>query len=94
MKKQVLQIENVDAQELFGRLNYLKNEFYELKKLMTIKFHESDIMTNAEVQDMLSISVSTVRNWTKKGILKAYKIDGYIFYRRSQILSQLKPIKK
>jgi excisionase family DNA binding protein len=38
-----------------------------------------------EVAKMLSIDLSTVHNWTKRGILTAHQIGGRVFYLRTDV---------
>ena len=42
-------------------------------------------LTRAEVSEMLSIDLSSVHNWTKKGILTAHQIGGRVYYLRSEV---------
>lgn len=42
-------------------------------------------MTRQEVADWLKVDVSTVHNWTVKGIIKKYGIEGKILYKRAEV---------
>jgi len=68
------------------------------KKLDSQKlFAESDFpkevyLTRHEVAAMLKCDVSTVHNWTKSGILKAYGIGAKVFYKLREIEASMLPI--
>lgn len=42
-------------------------------------------LTRQEVAKMLSVDLSTIHNWTKKGILTANQIGGRVFYLRKDV---------
>jgi excisionase family DNA binding protein len=46
-----------------------------------------------QVQELLNISTSTVKEWTKKGVLTAYRIQKRIYYKRSEIDAALVEVK-
>ena len=47
-----------------------------------------EILTRKEVAELLSIDLSTLWSWTKKGNLKAYGIGNKVFYKYSEILQE------
>lgn len=42
-------------------------------------------LTREEVCEMLSISLATLFRYTKKGIFKAYAVEGRVYYKRHEI---------
>jgi hypothetical protein len=54
----------------------------------------NEYLTRLEVAEMLKINLSSVHNWTKKGILTSYQIGGKIFYKRQQVESAIIELKK
>ena len=42
---------------------------------------------------MLSVDLSTVHNWTKKGILTAHQIGGRVFYLRTDVENAIVKLK-
>lgn len=52
----------------------------------------TEYLTRTEVRDLLKVDLSTVHNWTKRGILKSYGIESRIFYKRSEVEAAIKPI--
>ena len=49
----------------------------------------TELLTRKEVAEMFKCDLSTVHNWTKKGILKKYGTGNSIFYKRSEVESAL-----
>lgn len=45
----------------------------------------SDFMTKSDVAKMVGVSVRTVENWGKNGILSPLKIGGIVRYRRQDV---------
>jgi len=45
----------------------------------------SDYLTRQQVAEMLSIDLSTLHNWTKKGKITSYGIGNRVYYKRSEI---------
>lgn len=54
----------------------------------------TEYITRAEVSDMLKINLSSVHNWTKKGILTAYQIGGKVYYKRAEVEGAIVELKK
>ena len=45
----------------------------------------NEYLTRVEVSKMLSVDLSTVHNWTKKGILKASQCGGRVYFKRTEV---------
>ena len=52
-----------------------------------------ELMTRQEVADFFQISLVTVHDWTKKGILSGYRIGHRIRYKRSDIVKSFEEYK-
>jgi hypothetical protein len=53
----------------------------------------NEYLTRVEVSKMLSVDLSTVHNWTKKGILEANQIGGRVFYLRTDVENAIVKLK-
>ncbi len=42
-------------------------------------------LTREQTAEYLSVSLQTLHNWTNKGRLKAYKICGRVYYKRTDL---------
>ncbi|MDN3664460.1 helix-turn-helix domain-containing protein [Algibacter miyuki] len=62
----------------------VKTQLEDLKKHFQPK-EPKQYLTRVEVAEMLKINLSSVHNWTKKGILKAKQIGGRVYYLRTDI---------
>lgn len=71
----------------------VKRRLDDLKKNFTPK-EPTELLTRQEVAEMLSIDLSTVHNWTKKGILTANQIGGRIYYKRTEVENSIIKLNK
>lgn len=72
----------------------VKNQLLELKKNLNSQQANDDLLTREETCKFLSIDSSTLWAWTNKGKVKAYGIGNRRYYKRSELLECLKPLKK
>jgi DNA invertase Pin-like site-specific DNA recombinase len=73
--------------------NDVREQLEELKKNFQTK-EPNQYLSRNDVAEMLSIDLSTVHNWTKKGILQAKQIGGRIFYLRYEVENAIVKLKK
>lgn len=71
----------------------VKTQLQDLKKHFEPKT-PNEYLTRVEVAEMLKIDLSSVHNWTKKGILISYQIGGRVYYKRSEVESAIIQLKK
>jgi len=73
--------------------------FDEIKKLILVLSTKKDkttreqYLTRYEVSEILKCDISTVHNWTKRNILKAYRIGNRVYYKLSEIEAAMMPMK-
>ena len=91
MTKKVIQIENIEADDLFNRLDKLEGAISALcvQSQPTVPKTGTDYITRKEVARLFKISLVTLHDWTEKGILTAYKIGNKVFYKRVEVESAL-----
>jgi excisionase family DNA binding protein len=71
-------------EELKQDISKLRSELAEIK--LNLQPKEPDkYIGRKELAEMLNVNISTVHNWTARGILTALQIGGRIYYRRSDI---------
>jgi len=92
MTQRVIQIEGIEASYLLERFDDLSRQIKELKENQKPTAPKTDFITRSEVCKIFHISVVTASEWSKKGILKTYKIGNRIFYKRSEIENALTEI--
>lgn len=69
----------------------VKTETDDLKKHFQPK-EPTVYLTRQEVAFLLSVDISSVHNYTKRGVLKSYGIQGRVYYKRSEVEASLKPL--
>jgi len=84
-----LQIENVSATEYFEALRQIVRE--ELTALQPTQ-PTSNYLTRVEVSKLLKISLPTLNEYTRKGIIKGSRIGSRILYLESDIASAVREI--
>jgi len=80
----ITQIENLEASKIVECFKALESQIKELRREYQPK-QPTKLMTRSEVKDFFSITLLTVTNWTKKGILKPYKVGNRVYYKRAEI---------
>jgi len=90
MEKQLLQIENLEAQTLLGRLHIIKTELQEIRQ--ELKKSPTDYLTRQDVSQLFKVSLVTISDWTAKGLLKSYKLANRVYYKRGEIEQALTEI--
>ena len=53
---------------------------------------EPELLTRGQVAQILGISLPTLNDWTKRGLLPALKIGSRVRYRKHQVYDSLKEI--
>ncbi|MBN4070746.1 helix-turn-helix domain-containing protein [Olleya sp. AH-315-F22] len=71
----------------------VKRQLEDLKKSYQPK-EPNEYLTRNNVAELLSVDLSTVHNWTKKGILHAKQIGGRVFYLREEVENAIVKLKK
>lgn len=67
---------------------------YELKNELKQANFKEHYLTRDEVSELLKISLSTIHNWSNKGILHPYQIGGKVYFKSSDIESSMTKLEK
>lgn len=91
MTKTVLQIENVNADEIFSRLERMESAITALSGTpqQTVSDTPLNYITRRDVATLFHVTLTTVHDWTRKGILQAYKVGNRVFYKRVEVENAL-----
>ena len=93
--KENLIISQVNPEELKTALiESVTNQLNEFKKHLDNQNKVSEYLSRNDVSKMLGINLSSVHNWTKKGLLRAYQISGRVYYKRSEIEESIVELKR
>ncbi len=84
MSKQIQFVQVTPEQVQNAIIEGVKTQLQDLKKHFEPKTPK-EYLTRQEVAKMFSVDLSTIHNWTKKGILTANQIGGRVFYLRTDV---------
>ena len=89
MIKQIIQIDTINAEHFRSEL--VKDVVNALKQSVLKNPDNNDeiFLTRQETANLLSISLVTLWDWTKKDIIPAYRIGYKIRYKKSDVLNSL-----
>lgn len=72
----------------------VKKQLLELKVQLLSKEANDELMTRSEACEYLQVDQSTLWHWTNKGRVQAYGIGNRRYYKRSELIKAIKPLKK
>jgi excisionase family DNA binding protein len=89
MSKEILQVENTNANDFKNEI--VKDVTNALKGFAeSLRNPDNDILlTRQETAALLSISLVTLWEWTRKDIIPAFRISNKVRYKKSQVLQAL-----
>jgi hypothetical protein len=85
-------LREITAEELTKMITDAVNEAVKSIKIDQPIMPDQELLTRKEVADKLKISLVTLNDWTKKGIVNSYAIGGRILYKASEINEKLTKI--
>lgn len=87
MQVKTIQLLNITTNDLTNLIKEgFKSELMELKKTLNPESLESPHLTRRETANFFGVSLNCLNDWTKKGILKAYKVGQRTYFKRSELL--------
>ena len=86
-------LHNISEEQLMNFFSRINAQFVEIHKKL-IKKPSEELLSREDVARILKCDLSTVHNWTKKGFLKSYGINGRVYYKMHEIECALIPIKR
>lgn len=93
MNKEIQFIQVTPEQLQNAIIKGIKIQLEDLKKHLQPK-EPTKYLTRSNVAKMLSVDLSTVHNYTKRNILKAYQIGSRIYYKRDEVENAIVELKK
>lgn len=89
MTKQILQIENTNTldfkNEIMSGVSDVLKDFAN-----TMQNNDQDkLLTRAETSKLLSVSLVTLWDWTRKDIIPAFRIGNKVRYKKCDVLNAL-----
>ncbi len=75
-------------QTVLDKLSQIEEELKDIKENFQPK-ESVELLTREETAKFLKVSLTTLWQWSKKGILPNYGIGNRVYYKRSEIESNL-----
>lgn len=89
MTKQIVQIENTNTLDFKNEIvNGLSEVLKNFANLQT-QLDQDVLLTREETSKMLSVSLVTLWDWTRKDLVPAYRIGNKVRYKKSEVFSAL-----
>ena len=72
----------------------VKSQLEDFKKELNHQKAKDDLMTREQVLELLQINASTLWHWQNKGKVTVYKFANKCYYKRTELMSSITPVKK
>ncbi len=88
-------LEQVNLHQLENIISIAVKKGIELQVSQTTTTTEqTELLTRNEVCDLLHITLPTLHQWTKEGVVTGYRIGTRIRYKRAEILATLNKVQQ
>lgn len=88
-------LQNLNVEQLSKLMGDLFDvKLNEVLKKQNHQNENDDLMTRDQVLDFLKINASTLWHWQNKGRITAYKFANKCYYKRSELMATITPLKK
>jgi excisionase family DNA binding protein len=84
-------LHEISPDEITSCFHSIQKEIKDLRENLQPK-EPTEFLTRNELAELLKCDISTIHNWTKRRILKAYGIGNRVLYKRNEIESMLIPL--
>jgi len=75
-------------------ITIIKNQLDDFKKELSNQTANDELLSREQVLELLQINASTLYHWTNKGRITVYKFANKCYYKKSELLAGLIPLKK
>ena len=91
----VIQLHNLSTEQLTELIgNIFDTKLKAFQEHQNTKTENDDLMTREQVLELLQINASTLWHWQNKGKIIAYKFANKCYYKRSELMNTITPLKK
>lgn len=88
-------LQNLNVEQLSKLMGDLFDvKLNEVLKKQNAQNENDDLMTREQVLELLQINASTLWHWQNKGRITAYKFANKCYYKRSELMATITPLKK
>lgn len=90
---QTIKLVQIDPEELVGLINNCVQSIFDDFVKGLPKNNPDELLTPSQVCDFLQIDNSTLWRWAEKGKVQPYGIVGRRYYKKSELMNCLTPLK-
>ena len=88
-------LQNLDVEQLATLMgNVFETKFKDFQKNQNVQSENEDLLTREQVLELLQINASTLWHWQNKGRITVYKFANKCYYKRSELMTTITPVKK
>ena len=88
-------LQNLSAEQLTDLIgNVFETKLKDFQKNQITQTANDDLMSREHVLELLQINASTLWHWQNKGKIIVYKFANKCYYKRSELLATITPLKK
>lgn len=88
-----IKIGGVDIRDLADQMQRIETQLLTLNTNATPPKEDTELLTRKKVAELLGITLPTLHNWTKKGVLKSYRLGTRLRYKKSEVMEALRKTK-
>lgn len=82
-----IEVNGVDITALADKIDNLTNVLSGQSRPEPQAAKDDKLITRTEAAQMLGVTLPTIYDWTKKGIISAYRIGNRVRYKHAEILA-------
>ena len=95
MQQNSILLQNVSSEQFTELMtNVFKTQLEDFKKELLNQTAKEELLSREQVLELLQINASTLWHYQNKGKIQVYKFSNKCYYKRSEILESLTPLKK
>ena len=88
-------LQNLSTEQLTDLIgNVFDTKFKDIQKNHSTQTANDDLMSREQVLELLQINASTLWHWQNKGRITVYKFSNKCYYKRSELMATITPLKK
>lgn len=84
-----IEVNGLDINSLAEKIDNLTNALNGQSETKSTTPKDEKLITRMEVARLLGVTLPTVYDWTKKGIITAYRIGNRVRYKKDEIMQTL-----
>lgn len=92
MQKSII-LEQINLEQLESLISIAVNKGIALVSSQTkTTENQNELLTRKEVCELLHITLPTLHDWTKEGVITGYRINTRVRYKKSEVLATLQKV--